>query len=83
MLHKTWIVGAACLLLAPAAFAQGQDSTPAERNLRVMAELLPGHYDNINQNYFDQRRKLPDADRHVRMSTTITRVEAPAFGPYA
>lgn len=83
MLHKTWIVGAACLLLAPAALAQGQDSTPAERNLRVMAELLPGHYDNINQNYFDQRRKLPDADRHVRMSTTITRVEAPAFGPYA
>lgn len=65
------------------ALAQGQDSTPGERNLLVMAELLPGHYDNVNQNYFDQRRKLPDADRHARVSTTITRITAPAFGPYA
>jgi hypothetical protein len=64
------------------ALAQGQDSTPGERNLRVMAELLPGLYDNVNQNYFDGRRKLPQADRHPRMSTTITRIEAPAFGRY-
>jgi hypothetical protein len=62
------------------AWAQGQDSTPGERNLRVMAELLPGYYDNANQNYFDARRKLAPEDRHPRMSTTITSVEAPAFG---
>ncbi|MBM4234697.1 MAG: hypothetical protein FJ160_11020 [Gammaproteobacteria bacterium] len=62
------------------ACAQGQDSTPGERNLRIMAELLPGYYDNSNQSYFDVRRKLPAADRHPRMSTTITRVDAPAFG---
>jgi hypothetical protein len=70
-------------LCGPRAFAQGQDSTPGERNLRVMAELLPGLYDNVNQSYFDSRRKLPQADRHPRMSTTITRIEAPAFGRYA
>jgi len=62
------------------AHAQGQDSTPGERNLRIMAELLPGYYDNSNQSYFDVRRKLPAADRHPRVSTTITRVDAPAFG---
>ena len=31
---------------AAAALAQGQDSTAAERNLRIMAEMLPGIYDN-------------------------------------
>lgn len=73
------------VLLAPAPviFAQGQDSTPGERNLLVMAELLPGYFDNANQAYFDKRRKLAEADRHPRVSTTITRIEAPAFGPYA
>ena len=65
--------------VAQTAFAQGQDSTPGERHLRVMAELLPGQYDNINQNYFDTRRNLPEADRHVRIHTTIARVQAPAF----
>jgi hypothetical protein len=62
--------------------AQGQDSTPGERNLLVMAELLPGEYDNANQAYFDGRRKLPKADRHPRIHTTITRVTAPAFGAH-
>lgn len=79
---RAMALGALCCTGAPV-LAQGQDSTPGERNLLVMAELLPGHYDNVNQNYFDQRRKLPDADRHARISTTITRITAPAFGPYA
>lgn len=68
--------------VSPAAFAQGQDSTPGERYLRVIAEMLPGHYDNSNQHYFDGRRRLPAEDRHERVSTTIRRVEAPAFGRY-
>lgn len=72
-----------CTLLAgPLLLAQGQDSTAGERSLRIMAELLPGYYDNANQAYFDVRRKLPENDRHPRMSTTITRVDAPAFGNY-
>ncbi len=71
------------LALPPAILAQGQDSTPGQRNLLVMAELLPGYYDNANQAYFDKRRQLAEADRHPRVSTTITRIEAPAFGPHA
>ena len=63
-------------------WSQGQDSTPAGRNILVMAEMLPGIYDNANQNYFDRRRGLADEDRHPRVSTTITRVEAPEFGKY-
>lgn len=66
-----------------AAFSQGMDSTPGERNLLVMAELLPGEYDNANQAYFDGRQKLPASDRHARLHTTITRVDAPAFGEHA
>ncbi len=70
------------LLGVPAAFTQGQDSTPGERNLLIMAELLPGTYDNINQNYFDIRRKLSDADRHPHVNSAITRVSAPAMGDF-
>jgi len=63
--------------------AQGQDSTPGERYLLVMAELLPGIYDNANQHYFDKRRALEEEDRHIRINASITRIDAPAFGPYA
>ena len=50
------VLFAGLLALTPfAAFAQGQDGTPAERNLQIIAELLPGNYDNANQAYFDQR----------------------------
>lgn len=70
--------------LVPAAvLAQGMDSTAGERSLLIMAEMLPGVYDNANQAYFDQRRGLEQKDRHARVQTTITRVEAPAFGAYA
>jgi hypothetical protein len=79
------LVALAMLLAATAgtAWAQGQDSTPGERNLLVMAELLPGVYDNVNQAYFDGRRQLPPGDRHPRTSVTVTRVAAPAFGEFA
>jgi hypothetical protein len=63
--------------------AQGQDSTPGERNLPVMAELLPGIYDNANQAYFDKRRGLDEADRHIRLNAEIRRIDAPAFGSHA
>lgn len=71
------------LLVITSAWAQGQDSTPAERNLLIMAELLPGHYDNVNQQYFDTRRGLADADRHARIATTIAAIDAPSFGRHA
>lgn len=62
--------------------AQGQDSTPAQRNLLIISELLPGVYDNVNQHYFERRRELDEAERHPRIKTTITRVTAPAFGEH-
>jgi hypothetical protein len=76
-----WVALAAAL--PSSSRAQGQDSTVAERNLLVMAELLPGLYDNANQAYFDRRRGLPEDDRHRRVSVEIRRVDAPAFGRYA
>lgn len=60
--------------------AQGQDSTPGKRYLRIMAELLPGVWDNANQAYFDRRRGLPAAERRNRQQLRIARIEAPALG---
>lgn len=72
----------ALVACASQAQAQGQDSTPGERNVLIMAELLPGEYDNGNQAMFDVRRKLPEGDRHVRMHASIKRISAPAFGEF-
>jgi len=71
-----------CLSLAgpPAALSQGQDSTPGERYRLIMAEMLPGVYDNMNQYMFDGRRGLAEQDRHKRMRTEISRIDAPNFG---
>ncbi len=78
-----WIAAAAWLALAPVSVrAQGQDGQPAERDVQVLAELLPGRYDNWNQNYFDGRRKLPESNRHERLHTRIVRINAPAFGAH-
>lgn len=63
---------AALTLLTPALFAQGMDSTPAERQLQIPAEMLPGHYSNANQAYFDIRRKLPEKAVHGKLEISIT-----------
>lgn len=63
-------------------WAQGQDSTPGERSLLIMAELLPGIYDNANQAYFDGRRGLAEELRHGRLKTEISRIEAPQLGRF-
>ena len=59
------------------AFAQGQDSTPTERNALVIAELLAGVYDNYNQVYFDRRLGYPEAERHDRREIRFDRVGGP------
>ncbi len=58
-----------CGTMSLRAHAQGQDSTPGQRNLLIMAELLPGIYDTANQNYFDTRRVLPEAARRSRIES--------------
>ncbi len=71
----------ALLTLAPAgALAQGQDSTPAERNILVISELLPGIYDNANQNYFDERLGVREEARHMRIHTLVEHIDRPNFG---
>jgi hypothetical protein len=72
------LIGAA----ATPAFAQGQDSTYAERNLGVLAEILPGAYDNWNQVYFAQRTKEPAETRSGRQHLRVSRLAAPAFGAH-
>ena len=70
MAGRTGIIAVLALLSAPL-FAQGMDSTPAERQLRILAEMLPGHYSNANQAYFDVRRKLPETARHGKLEISI------------
>lgn len=76
------IVGILLLALPSTAYAQGEDGTRAERNLLVIAEMLPGRFDNANQSYFDSRLKEPAAEQHPRFHTTIKRVEALEIGEY-
>lgn len=59
----------------PPALAQGQDSTPWEREVMILAEFLPGRYDNMNQVYFDSRRARPAPQRHDRRHVRIVNVE--------
>lgn len=59
------------------AFAQGQDTTPTERNVQVLAELLARVYDNYNQVYFDRRLGYPENERHDRREIRIARVGGP------
>ncbi|MXW44670.1 MAG: hypothetical protein F4109_05310 [Gammaproteobacteria bacterium] len=73
-------LAAACLVtLLPAgpAFAQGEDSTPTERDVLVLAELLTRVYDNYNQVYFDQRIGYPENERHDRIELRVDRVGGP------
>ena len=72
--YRAAYAGAALVLslaaLAPA-WSQGQDGTPAERNAQIIAELLPGRYDNRNQVYFDRRLSLSEPDARPRMHARI------------
>lgn len=74
------IFGCLLLITASTLFAQGQDGTPGERNMQVMAELLAGIYDNANQAYFDGRLKFPDDQRHDRMNVRIAVTDDPEIG---
>lgn len=66
------------LLLLPAlVHAQGQDSTTAERDLMIIAELLPGHYNNANQAYFDGRRDVPESQRADPLDWQIVATDKP------
>lgn len=77
----------AAIVLALAAWpalapGQGQDGTPAERNLRIIAELLPGLYDNANQAYFDARLNRPEAERPGRQKVIIDQPDGFAPGTW-
>jgi hypothetical protein len=82
MTSNRLLAAAALALASTGAWSQGQDGTPVERDIMVIAEMLPGIYDNVEQVYFDQRRKLPDVQRHDRARLVIKRVPAPAFGEH-
>jgi hypothetical protein len=72
----------ACLLACNGLLAQGQDGTPAERDITIIAEMLPGTYDNREQVYFDQRLGAPEEARHERRHAIVQRLDLPAFGNY-
>ena len=58
-------------------WAQGEDSTPTERNALVIAELLERVYDNYNQVYFDRRIGYPENERHDRIELRVNRIGGP------
>jgi len=48
-----------------------QDQAPLQRDLMIIAELLPGTYDNVEQVYFDKRLKLESEKKHQRIHSEI------------
>jgi len=76
-----WIAAAAMVAASNLAWAQGEDSRPADRDLAVIATLLDGGFDNANQAYFDRRgdREV----KHRRLHVDVNRVEVPALGEHA
>lgn len=69
-------------LAASTVQAQGEDGTRAERNLLIIAEMLPGQYDNTNQAYFDKRLNEPLESQHGKLHGTVERVDSPEIGQY-
>lgn len=74
--------GLTVLLFSQDVWSQGQDGTPPERDIAVIAEMLPGTYDNREQVYFDGRLGVREDARHERVTSVITRVDLPAFGEF-
>lgn len=68
------LLGAASMTFTALALAQGQDSTPEERNTQVVAELLARVFDNYNQVYFDRRLEKSQELRHERMEIRVDRI---------
>ncbi len=74
-----WLLAASATLVAglPATVAaQGTDGSPAERDLMVIAELLPGRWDNGEQVDFEPRLKVPVGERHKQQVVQIERAAA-------
>ena len=74
---RSWLICFACCAYSALALAQGQDSTPTERNTQVVAELLARVFDNYNQVYFDRRLGHPESERHDRLEIRVDRVGDP------
>jgi len=54
-LHKTIAMVMLLAAFSRTCFAQGEDSSTADRDLMVIEAMLPGIYANASQNYFDRR----------------------------
>ena len=63
-------------LIPALGLAQGQDSTTWARDLMVIAEMLPGRYDNANQVYFDSRTGVAEGLRHRPLHLVVSADEA-------
>lgn len=68
-------------LVGTGAFAQLKDEPPAERDAMIMATLLPGLYSNGEQRFFDERLKVPAAERPAALKVAVTRVTRPNGAP--
>lgn len=64
-------------------FAQGQDGTPAQRDIMIISALLPGHFSNANQAYFDVRLKRPEPKRHAALDVEVEKLGTDIFGSAA
>jgi len=79
MIRTVLLLGLTTLLAQPC-FAQGEDSTTAERDLLVINAMLPGIYASANQSYFDVRGSRET--KHRPLFVDIRPVDVPSAGDY-
>ncbi|MFK7889107.1 MAG: hypothetical protein AB8G16_19790 [Gammaproteobacteria bacterium] len=71
-----WLLLVIGLTVAHPVLGQGEDSQPSERDLAVIATMLPGLYDNSNQTYFEDRTKVIEALHHARRRVDISPLDS-------
>ena len=76
-------LGLGLVLLSMSTLAVGQDQPPLQRDLQIISHLFPGSFDNNEQVYFDTRLKLPEVERHERVSSEVRRIPNDRFGENA
>ncbi|MEM1230719.1 MAG: hypothetical protein AAGI15_09295 [Pseudomonadota bacterium] len=64
---------------ASAADGESPDRPRSERDLAVIAQMLPGLYANANQAYFERRLKDPENTRHERRDLRVTETASRTF----
>jgi len=83
-LSQTLAIGVVGILLGQS-YASAESSSDPQKldaELSLVEEFIGGTFDNYEQVYWEQVRKVPEKLRHRRVTSTYRKVELPQFGSH-